>query len=462
MLEGDLSDFTLPDILQLLAFTAKSGRLSITGEATTGCVDIEEGRLLDASSDAGRLPLARRLLGRGLIDWDDLEPVLTGRDELPSDLELAAALVEAGALEPGALKDLAHEQTVDALFDLLRWERGTFRFDADHRVDRPAALDVTGWPPDELMAEATSRLEDWADVEARSGPSEAVVTIGHPAGDTPTISPEGWTLLALTDGRRTVGELAVLSGQGEYRTRRTLAELADAGVVTIGAADPSPVDRLLRAHGTLAELESAVAGADRLAATEEVDEPSALAGELAGSEEPASEADAAPDGFGEADGADALGAFEAFAEAEASDPSDDSAIPDVFELEVPADDETEGSDDATGWDDAAATPEPTVPPPVPPPGHDEGQEPGPEAAEDAGSADEPEPEPEPEPEAEPEPEPAAVDQTGVEHEPEPVPEDEAGEVTPLRARDRKAERLRTDPSVDADMIERLIDGVESL
>ena len=430
MLEGDLGDFTLPDILQLLAFTSKTGRLSLQREGTVGRVDMEGGRLLDASTDAGRLPLARRLLGAGHVDWDALQDLLVERTELASGLDLAAALAEAEALDATALQELVHEQSVDALFDLLRWDRGSFRFDAEHPVERPAALPAIGWSVDDLLEEATRRLEDWPDVEERTGPGEAVVTIGRPDGDAgANITADGWALLALTDGRRTVDELISLSGQGEYRTRRTLGELAEIGVVMIGAAEPSPIDRLLRAHQALAELEPS---SEEVAEPEAaVDERHSLEGEVSGYQEPADE-DLAPEPDAER--------AEAPAEDTASQLADeDTAIPDVFELEIPTDDmDADGADDGSGTE--ASAPEPTVPPPSVPP---------PVAAEDDPDAEGSD---------------AAVDETAVgdDEETGPAHGDEPGEVTPLRAQQRRTDRLRTDPSVDADMIERLIDGVENL
>jgi hypothetical protein len=234
VLEGDLSDFTLPDILRLLAFTTKTGRLHIEGDRDHGRVDLVDGRVRDASADARHLRLARRLIGLGHADGDTLVSVLQGRDQLPTDLELVRELVRDNELDPGLAGGLLREQTLDAVFDLLRWERGSFRFEMRMGVDTsPPDLDLK---VDDLLAEADQRLEAWPGIEERTGAGHAVVTISRPSGGTPDIDSDGWGLLSFVVGHRTVDDLVALSGRGQFETRRTLGSLVDVGVVTVGEA----------------------------------------------------------------------------------------------------------------------------------------------------------------------------------------------------------------------------------
>jgi hypothetical protein len=261
VLEGELEDFTLPDILRLLAATSKTGRLALQHEGAAGRVDLSDGRVREATADGERLAIARRLLGAGLVTADDLEEVLRGHDVLPSDLELARGVARAGVVESGTLAEVVREQTVDAVFDLLRWRAGSFRFDGDPLDARSDQVLDLAVPVEEVLSEAFARLESWPAVAERTGDGGAVVTISRPRGERAPFSlpPDAWALLSFVDGRRTVTELAHLSGQGEFRTRRTLGAMLDEGVVAVGAqGGPSHVERLLAAHGRLATLEHAL------------------------------------------------------------------------------------------------------------------------------------------------------------------------------------------------------------
>jgi hypothetical protein len=409
VLEGNLDDFTLPDILRLLAFTSKSGRLALQREGAAGRIDLVEGRVREASGDAEHLVIARRLLGGGIVASDDLAAALDGRSSLPTDLELASDLAGAGAAEPGTIAEVLREQTVDAVFDLLRWSEGSFRFEGGQPDPRGEEVLDLAVPVDEVLAEATSRLESWPSVAERTGDADAVVTISRPPDERAEVSvtPDGWSLLALVDGRRTVADLAHLSGQGEFRTRRTLVSLLDEGVVTVGeTGGPGHIDRLLADHDRLAALEAGLgAPAAPRATREAAPEATTLAAPSAPTSSPQPAA---------RDAADAAPARSA-AERPAAR-SDASATPrpavNGAARPCPVTVRTDEVATATAAEATAAEATPAEATPA-------------EATVAAGTGDGP-------------------------------PAD-----APLRAKAR-AGRLRTDPSVDAELVRRLIDGVESL
>jgi hypothetical protein len=408
VLEGNLDDFTLPDILRLLAFTSKSGRLAIHREGTAGRIDLADGRVREASADADHLSIARRLLGVGLVSVGDLEPVLQDRDELPTDLELARDLVDAGTLESGTLAEVLREQTVDAVFDLLRWTEGNFRFDGGAPDTSDGQVLDLAVPVDEVLTDATSRLEAWPAVAERTGDGDAVVTISRPAGERAQVSlpPDGWSLLSLVDGRRTVAELARLSGQGEFRTRRTLVALLDEGVVSVGDTDgPGHVERLLAEHDRLAALETELGA-------------------------PAAPRPASSGGSGQQgpSGPDRPQPAASPATSTASSPADAAASPATAEAPAPT-----------------PSPTPTAPAPAAP----SASAPVAPRASASGSS---------------RPGPVTVrteDIPPVTAEPAPSPADAEAAEAAARGKARGG-RLRTDPSVDADLVRRLIDGVESL
>jgi hypothetical protein len=373
VLEGDLTDFTMPEVLRLLAFTSKTGRLLLVTDGREGRVDLVDGRVRDASAEAAQLPLARRVLGAGLVDGDTLLGVLGRREALPTDLELARDLVTEAGAEAGALAQLLREQTYDATFDLLRWTTGTFRFSIDRDARSDGSVLDLALPVDELLEETTRRLEAWPVLAERTGDLTSVVTVRAPRGDGTevSLSAEGWALLALVDGRRSVGDLVALAGQGEQRTRQALASLLDAGVVEVGAADGSgPIERLLRDHAALAERERALTGVP--SADDAVASPAPVTREL---------------------------------EVELASRSDHLAVADDAP-EAPVEQVEEV---------AAVT----------------------DIAEAAGSAAD-----------------AAIDAGGAQS-------DAPAGTRPLRTRVR-TERLRTDPNVDEDLVDRLIEGVEGL
>lgn len=260
VLEGDLTDFQLPDVLRLLSFTSKTGRLTLEDGTTRGRIDLVDGRVRDASADASRVPIARRLLGVGLGRIEQVVAAFEANGtELPTDLELARHLAGTPDADVAALSEVAREQTLDAVFDLLRWSSGAFKFEPGDATPRgPSALDLAV-TVDDLLAETSRRLEEWSSLADTTGDLAAIVSVRRPAGDDRVevaLTPDGWTLLSLVDGRRTLADLVALTGQGEYRTRCTVRSLLDEGVLAVGdTGDAGPVERLLRDHATLSGVE---------------------------------------------------------------------------------------------------------------------------------------------------------------------------------------------------------------
>lgn len=275
MLEGSLDDFTLPEILRLLAVTTKSGTLQLRGDGSSdtaasrqGRIVLGQGRVCAAASSGDRLPLGRRLLGAGTVTAEQLRHAVESTRETGAevrDVALAEALVDTGVLDQDTATRLLHEQVQDAVFDLMGWTTGRFRF-AGGSVSPSGALG-SGLAIDDLLAECEARVDEWRGVRERIPSPQARVSMMPYAAEQAaagsaaelTVSAQTWRLLSLIDGRRTVGELVDLLGQGEFRTGRALLRLVDAGLVEIGdshAAEPSSLDQLLTDHAQLRELEA--------------------------------------------------------------------------------------------------------------------------------------------------------------------------------------------------------------
>ncbi len=263
MLEGDLADLTLAEVLRLLETTGKTGRLTVTTGRERGRVDVRAGRVHAATAAAGTFGFARRLLGAGIVDGDTLTAALDAHVGIPSDQELARAIVALGG--PPVVHDVLRDHIVDAAFDLVRRPTGTFRFVATDDPDPVGSASAHDVPIEDLLAEITARLVRWHDLLADTGAADDVVSVTLTAVVGPgraaiTIDADAWALLALVDGHRTVDDLIRASGRGAFGTRASLAALLARHLVVITPAGaPTPVGALLATQESLAVRERSVA-----------------------------------------------------------------------------------------------------------------------------------------------------------------------------------------------------------
>lgn len=285
-LEGTLDAFGLPDILQLLAFTRKTGALRLSAPPAAGVVHVRAGAICAASSDTRRQVLARRVVGAGLVGDDALQAAVAVAADGPTGV--VAALIEAGAVDRDAVLPLAAEQTTDAVGELLRWSGGEFSFVVDDAD--PDALPLA-MPVDEVIAEGQRRLDVWAELTAVIPSPDTALALTVAPAEEPRCSREEWGLLALVDGVRTVAEIVALLGRGEFAVMRALAGLVSRGLLVVpGAAGPGGgFAELHRRQALLASLESG--GATRVddldvAVRSFADEPSPTAPTLAPAEDP--------------------------------------------------------------------------------------------------------------------------------------------------------------------------------
>ena len=175
-LQGSLETFALPDVLVLLSSTKKDGELRVVGGRVDGRIWLEKGQMVHANV-AGR--------------------------ETPF---------------------------VDAIFELLRLDAGTFNFDADstpeHRSE-PEMIDL-------VLADAQVRLGEWNEIARVVPHLDAVVDMAADApADEVKITRDQWQLLRKVAGGRSVHDLMESLGRTEFDTCKTVKELVDAKLASV-------------------------------------------------------------------------------------------------------------------------------------------------------------------------------------------------------------------------------------
>ena len=272
-LEGSLDAFSLPDIFQLLSFTKKTGGLHLAHGGSDGVVFFTSGQVTGASADGSRQPLARRLIGSGAVG-DEALGAAVERAGNGEGVGVVKALLESGAVEAELLQQAVSDQSVDAVFDLLRWRDGDFAFVMDEA--NPDDVGVT-LSSEAVLADADSRRESWESVSRVVSAPTAVLNMPVVLPDDPEITRDEWALLALVDGRRNVTDLVDLTGCGQYAVVSTLAGLIERGLLELREDGEDHVSVVVRRQELLAPLEGAAFIPGLEPAIEDATEPAVAA-----------------------------------------------------------------------------------------------------------------------------------------------------------------------------------------
>lgn len=234
-LEGNLKDFSLPDMFRLLAQGSKTGTLYMENGDAQGKVCFKNGRVFFASSNWNRESLGRRLVKAGVISEKQLRQAL-GLQKIQkkekAGRRLGQILVDEGYLEAQVLETFIQEQINDTLFDLFRWEEGELRFEADEVCeDEDIGISVS---VENIIMEASRRLEMWNRIRQKIPSMDTVFVMAEAPGDKSMeihLKPKEWMLLCYLHGGKTVRELVELTGYTDFETARILYGMYSAGLI---------------------------------------------------------------------------------------------------------------------------------------------------------------------------------------------------------------------------------------
>lgn len=218
-LQGSLADIALPDVIQLVSVSGKTGVFTLSGEGADGKIFLRDGQITDAV--AGRL-----------------------RGEY-------------------------------AVYEMATWRRGQFIFTANVESDQ-VTINKSNTS---LMMEAARRMDEWR-VLQRKIPSMEMVPYflpREPGHDQITLSPQEWSIVTKIDGQTSIKKLEELTSLSAFDVCKVLYGLVTSGL--IGLRSPGETAAPPQATPAGPSLRTLVALADNVRKV--ADECVGLTGSLA-------------------------------------------------------------------------------------------------------------------------------------------------------------------------------------
>ena len=127
-LAGKLEDVQPAEILQFLAMSEKTGKLTFTTGTEEGLIVFRKGRIVYAASSSLRETFGSIVMSFGLISEDQLNQALLVQHRSRTDQRLGAILVGLGAITTDNLQRVLQHQVMQVLREMFAWDRGYFRF----------------------------------------------------------------------------------------------------------------------------------------------------------------------------------------------------------------------------------------------------------------------------------------------------------------------------------------------
>jgi hypothetical protein len=174
-LQGSLAELSLPDVIQLVSVSGKTGAFHLQRDGEVGLIYLKDGQIADA-----------------------------------------------------AVGNLRGEH---AVYEMAIWSQGDFSFNPGEETDQVTVHKSNA----NLMMEAARRLDEWR-VLSRKIPSLDLIPFFPPRDrglDQVTLSPHEWILVTRVDGRRSIEEIAALLRWSAFDVSKLLFGMITSGLVAL-------------------------------------------------------------------------------------------------------------------------------------------------------------------------------------------------------------------------------------
>ena len=231
---GRLEHVGLGDVLQTLQHQSQTGVLvvrSSDGKAISLCMTKGAVDLVLARGTPVDLRLGRYIVAEGLLDEDELAPLLAR----PGQGLLGRRLMRLGSLTEEELGRALARQSSELVYEALRWPRGTFSF--SRFAVRPEAEEAKlGLPMTSMLMEGLRRVDEWRLIEEQIDSFDRVPLVDvDVVRETPRerMQPDERTVLDAVDGRRTIRELIDTTHLGAFVVCKVLYQLLGSRLIRL-------------------------------------------------------------------------------------------------------------------------------------------------------------------------------------------------------------------------------------
>jgi len=241
-LRGNLRDFSLIQLLNLVNLAKKTGALTLGEGNSQATIYFREGMLVHVSLD-GQASNLRHLLEKiGKIN--EAQSRLLPR-EARGDKEWGLLLINTGLISRVDIIEAVRRHTLETAYRLFTWREGSFLFEPnvlppDDKITVPLHLE-------NVILEGNRRIGEWKRLaEELPDLGMALRFTAHPEVRLKRISLslDEWRVVSSIDPSRTIQEIAKARSLTDFQIRKIVYGLLSAGLVELvpqeKAVSPAP------------------------------------------------------------------------------------------------------------------------------------------------------------------------------------------------------------------------------
>ena len=232
-LRGNLRDFTVTQLLNLINLANKTGTLVVEGPNEIAKVAFREGKLAFAQIGQEDASLAMVLHRARKLNASQVKAIQMRTDHM-SDKELGLLLINAGYVSQDDILTNLQLYFTDVIRRLFTWVEGFFRFEnelmpPDDRIT--VRLDL-----ENLIIEGARQLREWEQLQDEIPSLDMALKFTDRPGANirnVNLSVEEWRVVSYINPKNTIKQIANANKMNELEIRRIVYGLLQAGLVEI-------------------------------------------------------------------------------------------------------------------------------------------------------------------------------------------------------------------------------------
>jgi hypothetical protein len=249
-MRGNLRDFSITQLLNLINLAGKTGMLVIEGPAGAARMSFRNGKLAYAQIAREENDLAAILQRSRKINTAQVQ-LIRERASRMSDKELGLLLINAGYLTQTDILESLQIYCMDIVRRMFSWLDGVFHFDQeaplpDGRI--PVRIDL-----ENLIIEGSRRLREYEQLQEELPSLDMALKFVDRPGATLknlNLSVEEWRVVRYVSPKNSMRQIAMATRMNDQEIRRVVYSLLQAGVVEMirpaSAPQPTPPEGALR------------------------------------------------------------------------------------------------------------------------------------------------------------------------------------------------------------------------
>jgi len=235
-LKGNLRDFSMAQLLNLINLARKTGVLSVRGKASAKAY-FREGKLLRAHWEDRNGRITDILVKAGKITPEQGQAI-EAQARVNTDKELGLLLINAGYATQEDIIQSVQASMLEVIYSLFTWTEGEFKFE-------PNVLP----PPDQITVpvdlenvamEGSRRLQEWERLQDEIPDLDmALKFTERPDARLRHInlSVDEWRVISYINPRNTIRQIAQFNSMSDFQIRKIVYGLLSAGLVELVPAE---------------------------------------------------------------------------------------------------------------------------------------------------------------------------------------------------------------------------------